>query len=117
RPARLLQWNVTVQREIGRNLVVEAAYVANRGVWWTANDLAAQNYLSQNVLTQYGFKDFNSPTEAALLTTNIVNLSPAQRATLAARGIGLPYANFPTTQTVRQSLLPFPQYTQQGIGL
>ena len=36
RPARLLQWNIGLQREINRNLVVEASYVANRGVWWGA---------------------------------------------------------------------------------
>src|SRR5262249_37068188 len=30
---------------------------------------------------------------------------------LAARGIVLPYASFPKTQTLLQSLLPFPQYT------
>src|SRR5262249_296173 len=75
RPARLLQWNVTMQREINRNLVVEAAYVANRGVWWTANDLAAVNYLSEPVLRSYGFNDFTSASEAALLTSTISNLS------------------------------------------
>jgi len=31
RPMRLLQWNLTLQREVGRTIVVEAGYVANRG--------------------------------------------------------------------------------------
>ncbi|HEY7335086.1 MAG TPA: carboxypeptidase regulatory-like domain-containing protein [Bryobacteraceae bacterium] len=112
RPMRLLQWNVTLQREISRDLVVEAGYVANRGVWEEAgSSLSALNALSQQTLQSYGFNDFTSASEAALLSTPIANLSSAQRQTLAARGITFqPYANFPTNQTVRQSLLPFPQY-------
>ncbi|MEP7351684.1 MAG: carboxypeptidase regulatory-like domain-containing protein [Acidobacteriota bacterium] len=113
RPARLWQWNVGLQREINRNLVVEVSYVGNRGVWWTANALTTVNALNQNTLTAAGFNDFTSLAESSLLTSTISGLSAAQKSTLAARGItGLPYANFPTaTQTVRQSLLQYPQYT------
>jgi hypothetical protein len=112
RPARLLQFNVTVQREITRDMTVEAAYVANRGVWWgEGSSLEALNALRPEYLTSRGFNDFSSAAEAQLLTTNLGNLSPTQRATLAARGIVTPYANFPTNQNVRQSLLPFPQYS------
>ena len=112
RPARLLQWNIGIQREIGRNLLVEASYVGNRGVWWTANGLNPLNTLSQDTLRAYGFNDFTSSTESRLLTTTISSLTSAQKSALAARGItGLPYANFPANQTVRQSLLAYPQYT------
>jgi hypothetical protein len=113
RPARLLQWNITLQREIARNLVVEAGYVANRGVWWEGgSSLAPNNALSQQTLRNFGFNDFTSATEAALLSSTISSLSAAQRATLAARGITfLPYPNFPNNQTVRQSLVQFPQYS------
>ena len=112
RPARLLQWNIGLQREINRNLVVEASYVGNRGIWWSASGLGTLNGLSQDTLKAYGFNDFTSASEASLLTTTISALTAAQKATLAARGItGLPYANFPASQTVRQSLLPYPQYT------
>jgi hypothetical protein len=44
RPPRIFQWSVGLQREVARNLVVEAAYVGNRGVWWTAPVLADQAY-------------------------------------------------------------------------
>jgi hypothetical protein len=95
---------------------VEASYVANRGVWWTAAGLAPLNALSQDTLKAYGFNDLTSPTESALLTTTVGGLNAAQRSALAARGItGLPYANFPNTQTVRQSLLAYPQYTGNGL--
>ncbi len=116
RPARLLQFNIGLQRELTRNTVVEASYVANRGAWWTANGLAPLNALSQNALTSRGFNDFTSPTEAALLTSLVSGLTTAQRSTLAARGItGIPYSDFPTNQTVRQSLLDYPQYNTNGL--
>jgi hypothetical protein len=113
RPARLLQWNATLQREIGRNLVVEVGYVANRGIWWeSGSSLAPQNALNQQTLRNLGFNDFTSAAESSLLTSPISTLSTAQKATLASRGIGfLPYANFPSSQTVRQALLTYPQYT------
>lgn len=114
RPARLYQWNVTVQRELTRNFVVEAAYVANRGVWWSNGaGLAPNNVLSQDVLRQYGFTNFTSASEARLLTQIYTNLTAGERSTLASRGItAQPYANFPRdSQIVRQSLLPYPQYT------
>ena len=35
RPPRINQFSVSIQREITRDLVVEASYVANRAVWLT----------------------------------------------------------------------------------
>ncbi|HLH44212.1 MAG TPA: carboxypeptidase-like regulatory domain-containing protein [Bryobacteraceae bacterium] len=111
RPARLLQWNITMQREINRDLAVEAGYVGNRGVWWEANSLVALNAISEPLLRSLGFNDFTSATDSALLTTTIANLTAAQKTILASRGVSLtPYSNFPATQTVRQALSPFPQY-------
>ena len=113
---RLLQWNIGLQREINRDLVVEASYVANRGTWWTANGLAPLNALNQDKLRSLGFNDFTLPSEASLLTTLVSGLSTAQRSTLAARGItGIPYSNFPTNQNVRQSLLDYPQFAGSGL--
>ena len=111
RPAKQYQWSVGVQREITSNTIVEVSYVANRGVWWSAGGLTANNVLKQSDLTSRGFTDFTSSAESNLLTRPISSLSTAQRSTLAARGILLPYSNFPTSLTARQSILPFPQYT------
>jgi hypothetical protein len=116
RPARLLQWSIGMQREINRNLVVEASYVANRGSWWTASGLAPLNSLSEETLRRYGFNDFTSATEAALLTSTISGLRTDQRTTLAGRGIVLPYSGFSTAQTVRQSLRDYPQYNSSGLA-
>lgn len=115
RPARLVQWSIGFQREVTRNTVVEASYVGNRGVWWTANALNTLNSISEDKLRAYGFNNFASATESALLTTTVANLNATQRTTLAQRGItGQPYANFPTGQTVRQSLADYPQYSAVG---
>ena len=111
RPARQVQWSVSVQREVSRNLVVEASYVGNRGTWWPASGLAALNALSAADLARYNFQVGN-PADSALLTPQIQNLTPGQLSQLAAKGVFLPYSNFPGNQTVRQSLYPYPQYSQ-----
>ncbi len=115
RPAKQYQWSIGIQREINKDLVVEASYVGNRGVWWTgsnltnAGSLSAQNVISPTTLSQYGFS-LNSATDGTLLNKQISALTAAEKSTLLARGVNLPYANYSTGQTVRQSLLPFPQY-------
>jgi len=85
---------------------VEASYVANRGIWWSAGALAPVNSMSQELLAKYGFTVGNLADGTALST----QLGP-QLGALAARGVGLPYASFPTNQTVLQSLMRFPQFT------
>jgi hypothetical protein len=120
RPMRLLQYSLTVQREISRDIAVEGAYVANVGVWEEAGtSLAPHNALSQQTLAQYGITsaDFTNSTLGLAFNTPISALSAAEQQQLAALGIGLPYGNFPTTQTVRQSLVPFPQYTSSATSL
>jgi len=103
RPARQLQWSMGVQREVMRNLVVEATYVGNRGVWWNSGGLICPNCLTPQQLTKSGL-DLNSATDRTLLA------SPISSGNASARGFFSPYAGFPTTATVAQTLRPFPQY-------
>ena len=116
RPGRLLQWNLTAQRMIGKDLVVDAGYVGNRGVWEVAGtSLAPVNQLSQTTLASLGVpsSDFSNVTLSTAFNTTISALTAAQKAALAAVGLTqfLPYGNFPQNQTVRQALVPYPQYT------
>ena len=105
RPPRQNQWSVGVQRELIRDLVIEASYVANRGVWWQANSLVNYNALPQQTLATVGLS-LSNPADVQLLSSTLG--SPAA----AARGFNkVPYAGYPTTQTVAQSLRPFPQFT------
>ena len=108
RPARQLQYSFTVQREITSDLVVDASYIGNRGVWWpTYNDtngqMVAYNYLSPGLLNSYGLS-LNSP---ANLTTLLAPLSSPLAGSFMDR---IPFSGFPLTQTVAQSLRPFPQF-------
>jgi hypothetical protein len=105
RPGRVQQWNIAIQRELTRNLSLEAAYVGNRGVWLEANDLNNINAISEERLRSFGL-DLNNPNDRTLLTSRIDSAVAAQR------GFNrLPYAGFPTSATVAQSLRPFPQFS------
>jgi len=103
RPARQVQWSVGIQKELQRNLVVEATYVGNRGAYWNAAGLICPNCIQQSTLAQFGL-NLNNAADRTLLA------SPVSSAIAAARGFGLPYPGFPASATVAQSLRPFPQY-------
>ncbi|HXP84873.1 MAG TPA: TonB-dependent receptor [Bryobacteraceae bacterium] len=103
KPARQIQWSFGIQREIGRNLVVEASYVGNRGAWWNAGGMIAPNDTPTSVLTQEGLS-LNNATNRTLLA------SPISSSLAQAAGFGAPYPGFPSSATVAQALRPYPQY-------
>lgn len=107
RPPRQVSWSLGMQREIGQNLVVEAAYVGNRGVWFRADGLIDYNALTPDRIRQAGL-NIASADDRTLLTSRLDSPLAVQR------GIRAPYAGFPLAATVAQSLRPFPQFT--GIG-
>jgi hypothetical protein len=116
RPDRTYQWNLTLQREITRNLVVEAAYVGNRGIWQPTGGFQDFNAVGVDQLKRYGFTvDGSALSDATLLNSRLNSLSTAQISTLASRGVSVPYPSFPNSgpfvQTVFQSLRPFPQFS------
>jgi hypothetical protein len=133
RPARILQWSIGLQREVAKDLVVEAAYVGNRGVWWAAQTLnpISNDAISADRLASYGLSLNNaadlkllaSPVDSALAASRTFNCTPAivsggvQTAPAAAGGTGTcsfgtaPYPGFPTGLTVAQALRPMPEYT------
>jgi len=116
RPARQYQWSFSIQREVVANLLVEASYIGNRGVWWPTGlvtpavagyplgSLVNYNYLSTSLLNHYGLS-LNNPGDVATLAAQIN--SPA-----AGRFQNqIPFAGFPLNQTVAQALRPFPQFS------
>jgi hypothetical protein len=104
RPARILQWSMGVQRELSRNLVVEATYLGNRGVWWQANTMKVINALTEQRLNAFGLS-LNNPDDLKLLA------SPLNSALAASRGFNTPpHSSFPVGSTVAQSLRPMPEY-------
>jgi hypothetical protein len=105
RPPRISQWNIALQREITTNLAVEAAYVGNRAVWLTAGSLLNLNALTPQRLASVGLNATNAADDTLL--TSALSSSLA-----ASRGFSTPpYASFPLTTTVAQSLRPFPQFS------
>jgi hypothetical protein len=103
-PSKSYQYSFGIQREIFRNLLADIAYVGNRGAW----------------LPSSGAINYNANTPQSLLAAGLDITQASARAILSAP-IGsaaagpfqnkLPYAGFPTTSTVAQSLRPFPQFT------
>jgi hypothetical protein len=104
RPPRQIQWSIGIQREITKDLAVDIAYVANRGVWWQANSLLDLNRLTPQILADHGL-DISNAADRTLLMTPL-----ASQTRIAA-----PYASFPKTQTVAQALRPYPQFGSIGV--
>jgi hypothetical protein len=103
RPARVNQWNVALQRQLSKTTTIEAAYVGNRGVWEPSNGLLNLNAISSARLQALGINLTDANTRTLLTST--IGSTTAKNA-----GYNLPYAGFPTTATVAQSLRPFPMY-------
>ncbi|HEX5230106.1 MAG TPA: carboxypeptidase regulatory-like domain-containing protein, partial [Bryobacteraceae bacterium] len=108
RPGRAIQWNISIQREIIPNLTVQAAYVGNRGAWWQSNVLNEDNAILPSTLAAHGFNVTN-PADDSILTGQLG--SYLGTAVGNAHGLTLPYSNFPLTESVAQSLRPYPEYT------
>jgi hypothetical protein len=117
RPPRIFQWSIGLQREVMKNLLVEAAYVGNRGVWWSAPVLDGINY---NALTpqglladrQYGATqgiDLTNSTDRGLLSLPIADSRVISRYPALANPNNV-YPGFPITQTLGQALRQFPQW-------
>jgi len=104
RPPRLNQWNIGLQRELTKDLVIDAAWVGNRGIWLQANNLVDINGLTQQKLAAVGL-NLNDANSRSLLTSTFASGKPQ------AAGFALPYATFPQTSTLAQALRPFPQFS------
>jgi hypothetical protein len=105
RPARQYQWSIGLQRQLMKDLAVEASYVGNLGIWWQAPGLVDVNALTPQAIAAAGL-NINNPADVTLLQ------SPMNSALAISRGFGkAPFAGFPTTLTVAQALRPFPQFS------
>jgi len=108
RPARQIQWSISLQREVTRNTFVEVSYVANRGAWWLSTISNNYNALTPQGLAAMGL-DINSAADRAILR------APIGSAAAGRFQNKLPYAGFPLTSSVAQSLRPYPQFSS-GLG-
>jgi hypothetical protein len=108
RPPRINTWNVALQREITPNLMLEAAYVGNRGVWELSGDAGTIELNNINALSLQRIGSFglnvNNAEDRSLLTSTFASGIPQQR------GFQIPYQGFPLGATLAQALRPYPQF-------
>lgn len=112
RPPRIFQYDITLQREVVRNLVIEAAYVGNRGAWFTAPALNTTNFNALRLadVARYGL-DINNAADRTLLTSPIGNTNTqALNPGVIQRGFTLPYSGFPLGNNLVTALIPRPQW-------
>ena len=103
RPARNVQWNIAVEREITPDISIQAAYVGNRAVWLQSN-LLDPNGASAGDFAAHGLNIGNAANQALLL-------SPMNSPQVIAAGFTAPYAGFPMNLTLAQALRPYPQFS------
>jgi hypothetical protein len=104
RPARQLQWSLGIQRELPANLLVDVSYVGNRGVWWQSEVIETDQNIIQPAYLQSLGLNVTSAASRSILT------APLDSPIAIQAGYGAPYAGFPLTATVAQSLRPYPQF-------
>jgi hypothetical protein len=107
---RIFQWSIGFQREITKDLVVDAAYVGNRGAWWVSPLLGGLNYnaLTPQQLLADGINVTNK-ADTTLLNTQINSPAVIARFPYLANPNNV-YPGFPGTQTLLQALRPYPQW-------
>ena len=105
RPPRQNQWSIGIQRELSRDFVIDASYVANRGVWW-GGPLGLLNQVTPETFAAYGLHPYTNPADNLLLS------QPLSSAGVIARvGNYLPYPGYSTSNTLLNALRPFPQFS------
>jgi hypothetical protein len=122
---RVWQWSIGIQREIMPNLLVEAAYVGNRGTWFSApladtqsfNGTTPERYA--NLLTEgpngtplFGATsniNLNNPTDFNLLALPISSPAVIARFPQLANPNNV-YLGFPSSEPLSQALRPYPQW-------
>ncbi|MBI3470981.1 MAG: TonB-dependent receptor [Candidatus Solibacter usitatus] len=111
RPSRISQWNIGLQRQVTRDIVVEAAYVGNRGAWisqpsgiFASNTLVNLNAVNPATLAARGIDPATTAGQTLLLST-FASGTPQRN------GFSPPYAGFPQGSTLAQALRPFPQFS------
>ena len=92
RPAMIQNWSFEIQRQLATDLLLDVAYVGQHSTHLHSN-IDPINALN--------------PQYFALGSLLNASISSPQA---AAAGIHAPFAGFPSTQTVAQALLPYPQF-------
>src|SRR6185437_12196770 len=74
RPTRVNQWNIALQRQLSKNMTIEAAYVGNRGVWEQQGGLVNPNAITPAILKAHNI-DLTNANTRTLMTSQICSAS------------------------------------------
>jgi hypothetical protein len=110
RPPRIMQWTFGLQREVSKNLLVEANWVGNRGAWLSqpnassvTSTLVNLNATNPATLAADGINPATAAGQSLLLSTFASGIPQTH-------GFNPPYAGYPMTATLAQALRPYPQF-------
>ena len=88
---------------------LEAAYVGNRGVWWSG-PLGYLNQVAPSVFSAYGLSPYTNPADDLLLGSALSSTAVIQRL-----GVITPYSGYASTNTLANALRPYPQFSTIGV--
>ncbi len=103
-------WSLNIQRELGRDLLVEVGYNASLGRHLTTslvnlNQVNPQHFY--DLVARYRAEGNADPVNSArVLLSSSINSAEARRL-----GIPIPYQGFTLSRSVAEALRPYPQYT------
>jgi len=117
RPPRINQFTAGIQREITKDFVMEAEYVGNRAAWLPGplgmlSQISPQEYASLGLYPYPGTgpAGYNNNNDRVLLSLPISSNAVIQK----FGRIPLPYAGFPTSTSLANSIVPYPQFDSVG---
>ncbi len=123
RPGRVFTWSIALQRELTKNMVVEVAYVGNRGAYFAAPQMSqiGQNGLTPEMLAAQGI-DMSNAYRPRTCSRSQVSSAAVQARFPQFRTVnvnGTPtvpgvYAGFPANQQLLQALRTTPMGCSQS---
>ena len=100
RPGYVQNWNFTIQYQLPKDTVLEAAYIGNKGTRLWGGTSACPYY----IICGWNFSEYNALPSSLLSKGDILNETVSQHPEFK------PFANFDDSLTVAQALRPYPQY-------
>ncbi|OLE87089.1 MAG: hypothetical protein AUG07_01565 [Acidobacteria bacterium 13_1_20CM_2_60_10] len=100
RPGYVQNWNFTIQYQLPRDTVLEAAYVGNKGTRLWGGTFACPYY----IICGFNFSEYNALPSSLLSMGEILNDPVSLHPQFT------PFSNFDDSLTVAQAMRPYPQY-------
>src|SRR3989454_3315075 len=100
RPGYVQNWNFTIQYQLPKDTVLEAAYIGNKGTRLWGGTFACPYY----IICGYNFSEYNA------LPSKLLSMGDVLNEPVSLHPEFKPFANFDDSLTVAQAMRPYPQY-------